>query len=70
LSNGQIERWLSQFDALGSEAFVGEEWRSKALSAAERILDLEERLRLSELEKKLLRLALDTKGSASRSESK
>ena len=70
LSEGLLARWLTQFDALGEEAFSGQEWRSRALSAAERIQDLEERLRIVELEKELLRLALDSKKSWSGSESK
>jgi len=70
ISGGMLNRWLTQFDALGSEAFTGSEWRARSLDAAARIQELEERLRISELEKQLLRSALDSKKSASRSESK
>jgi len=70
LSGSMVDRWLVQYDTLGEEAFSGQEWRSKALSAAERIEDLEERLRIAELEKTLLRLALESKKSQSGSESK
>lgn len=63
LSAGMVDRWVRQFGAKGEEAFTGQPWRAVALDAAQRADELEEELRKTKLEVKLLRQMLDQKKS-------
>jgi transposase-like protein len=58
-----LDRWLRQFAVHGEDSFQGQAWRSAALSAQERIDQLEEELRLARMEVSLVRRMLDEKKS-------
>ena len=64
-----LGRWILQYEAHGENAFQGQPWRAAALTAAERIEQLEEELRLSRLETALARQMLSKKKSPTQSES-
>lgn len=63
LCSAMLERWLKQFAVHGENSFQGQPWRSVALSAQERIEQLEEELRQAKMEVSLVRRMLDEKKS-------
>jgi hypothetical protein len=63
-----LGRWLLQYEAHGENAFQGQAWRAAAMTAAQRIEQLEEELRLSRLETALARQMLAKKKSPMQSE--
>jgi hypothetical protein len=64
-----LGRWLLQYEVHGENAFQGQAWRAAAMTAAQRIEQLEEELRLSRLETALVRQMLAKKKSPIQSES-
>ena len=67
LCDSMLGRWIKQYEALGENAFQGQPWRAVALTAAQRIAQLEEELRLSKLETALARQMLSQKKSRTES---
>ena len=63
LSLGMLGRWLEQYAVHGKNSFQGQAWRAQAISSATRIEQLEEELRLSQLEVKFMQQLLDQKKS-------
>ena len=69
LSATMLGRWLTQYEVHGENAFQGQAWRAAAMTAVQRIEQLEEELRFSRLETALARQMLSKKKSQAQSES-
>ncbi len=62
LTPSLLDRWVSQYRAMGEEAFSGEAWRPSSLGPEARIRELEAALGRAHLENEFLREALGKLG--------
>jgi transposase-like protein len=63
LSLGMLGRWMEQYKLHGENSFQGQPWRAQAMTSEARVAQLEEELRLTQLEVKFMRQLLAQKKS-------